>query len=304
MRKVVIFFFAILLAVPSIACPICGCGVGGFYMGLMPSFDSKFIGLRYQYMRYQTHINDEPSQFSYDHYKTLELWGGWNIGSKWQVLAFVPYHFNYQNTDDGVKSEQGLGDISFIANYKLWQTSKQNKNDRSVSHQEFWLGAGFKLPTGSYNVDLTDPETEIGDVNSQMGTGSLDFISTLTYNITFGKIGINTSANYKINTANNSDFRFGNRLTASSVGFYQTRAGKTALTPNLGVLYENAATNRLQKEDIPQTGGYVALAVTGLEMRRGKVSFGANLQLPFAQDFASGQTKAETRGLLYANFSF
>lgn len=304
MKRIFILSIIIFSAIQSKACPICGCGVGGFYVGLLPSFNSKFIGIRYQYMRYETHITDDASQFSHDHYKLAELWGGWTIGNKWQVLAFVPYHFNYLNTDDGIKTKNGLGDITLLANYKLWGSSKQNKNDKSMSQQEFWLGGGIKLPTGKYDVDLSDPETELGDANSQMGTGSLDFIASAMYNVTFNKIGINTSANYKINTSNNSNFKFGNRFTANSFAFYQTHAGKTNLAPNIGVLYENAAINHLNKGSVEQTGGHVALAAAGLEINRGNVTVGANVQLPFSQNFAEGQTEAKTRGLIHATLTF
>jgi hypothetical protein len=304
MKRIFILSIIIFSAIQSNACPICGCGVGGFYVGLLPSFNSKFIGMRYQYMRYETHITADASQFSHDHYKVAELWGGWTIGNKWQVLAFVPYHFNYQNTDDGIKTKNGLGDITLLANYKLWESSKQNKNDKSMSHQEFWLGGGIKLPPVKYDVYLSDPETELGDVNSQMGTGSLDFIASAMYNVAFNKIGINTSANYKINSANNSNFKFGNRFTANSFAFYQTHVSKTNLAPNIGVLYENAAINHLNKSSVEQTGGNVALAAAGLEINRGNVTVGANVQLPFSQNFAEGQTEAKTRGLIHATLTF
>src|SRR5215218_3212967 len=85
MRKIFILSILIFSAFQSGACPICGCGVGGFYIGILPSFDRKFMGVRYQYMRYETHIANDASQFSHDYYRTLELWGGWSIGKKWQI---------------------------------------------------------------------------------------------------------------------------------------------------------------------------------------------------------------------------
>ena len=304
MKKILLVLVIAFVYIQSEACPICGCGVGNFYIGLLPSFQSKFIGIRYGDMRYETHLKDEPSEFSKDHYKVAELWGGWNIGQCWQVLGFIPYHFNYQNTDEGVKTQNGLGDVMFMANYKLWQSSKQNKNDRSATHHEFWLGGGIKLPTGKYEVDHNDPETEVGDVNSQMGTGSLDFIANAMYNVKLGKIGINTSASYKMNTSNNSDYKFGNRFVASSFAFYQAKIMKTYVAPNVGLLYENAAINQSKKNTVVQTGGYVALGVAGFDVNIGKITLGGNVQLPFAQNFSDGQTVAKSRGLLQATFTF
>lgn len=115
MKKI---FFSILftgIISASFACPICGCGVGGFYIGLLPTYKSQFIGLRYQYAHYETHLKDQLGQYSHDYYKIVELYRGITIGGKWQILGFVPYHFNYQNTDDGVIKRNGLGDVSALA---------------------------------------------------------------------------------------------------------------------------------------------------------------------------------------------
>ena len=304
MKKLFLSFIFLFMLSASFACPICGCGVGGFYIGLLPTNQSSFIGLRYQYSHYDTHLIDEPDQFSKDHYHIVELWGGFTLGKKWQVLGFVPYHFNNQNTDDGLKTKNGLGDITVLANYKLWQSSKLMHNNKTFKH-EFWLGAGVKLPTGTYNVDLTDPDTELGDVNSQMGTGSIDFIANAMYNIHINKIGINTTVNYKINTTNNSNFKYGDRFSANSFAYYQARATKAIyVAPNIGILYEHASANFLSSSKVDETGGYVTLASAGLEINYHNITVGTNLQLPFAQEFAHGQTEAKTRGLVHITYAF
>ena len=203
MKKLFLSIVLLFILSGSFACPICGCGVGGFYIGLLPTYKSQFIGVRYQYSHYETHLNADPTQYSHDFYRTVELYGGITIGSKWQVLGFLPYHLNYQNTDDGIIKRNGLGDISMSTNYKIWNTSGLTKNNKSFSH-EFWLGAGVKLPTGKYNVDYgiyvsEELDNLLGNVNSQMGTGTVDFIANAMYNVQINKFGINTTVNYKIN---------------------------------------------------------------------------------------------------------
>src|ERR1700749_3496095 len=59
---------------------------------------------------------------SADFYQTIERLGGWNIGKKFQVLAFVPYNFNHQNSDEGVTNKQGLGDIPVSGSYKVFDS--------------------------------------------------------------------------------------------------------------------------------------------------------------------------------------
>lgn len=307
MKKVFFSGIFICLLSASFACPICGCGVGGFYIGLYPTYHSTFIGIRYQYARYETHLNNDATQYSHDHYKIAELYGGITLG-KWQLLGFVPYHFNYQNTDDGITRKNGLGDVTGVVNYKLWETSGLTKHNKAFS-QEFWLGAGVKLPTGKYDVNFKDSVNQelddlLGDVNSQMGTGSVDFIANAIYNIHINSFGINTTVNYKMNTANGNHFKYGNRFSVNSFAYYQTRlTQKIYAAPNVGVLYEHVTHNYLGSSKVEQTGGYAALASAGVDLNYKKITVGTNIQLPFAQDYSLGQTQYKPRGLVHITFT-
>ncbi|CAN5162700.1 hypothetical protein BH11BAC6_BH11BAC6_13500 [soil metagenome] len=304
MKKIIILNTILFISLQLSACPFCGCGVGNFYMGLLPNFKNHFVGVRYQYMQYHTQLKDDQSQFSTDHYRTAELWSGLSLGSKFQLLGFVPYHINFQNTDDGIKKENGIGDITLIGNYKLFAKAGMKTSEKPAISQELWVGGGVKLPTGKYSFDPNDPEAEISDVNAQMGTGSVDFLLNSSYNLRINNFGVSTSATYKINTANNTDFNFGNRFTANSLGYYNISLHSVSIAPNAGVLYEHAAVNHLNNTKVELTGGYAALAVTGAEVTYKKINVGANIQLPFAQSFALGQTQARTRGMVHLTFSF
>lgn len=309
MKKLFLLIVLAFLLNASYACPICGCGVGGFYIGLFPTYRSQFVGIRYQYAHYETHLNDDPTQFSHDYYSIAELYGGLTFGKKWQLLGFVPYHFNYQKTDDGIVRRNGLGDITALLNYKVWETSGLNKKEQHVS-QKFWLGAGVKLPVGRYNVNFNDSanvelDDLLGDVNSQMGTGSLDFITNAMYNVHINKFGINTTVNYKMNTANNSHFRYGNRFAANSFAYYQTRLSNTIYAaPNVGLMYEHIEPNYLSNSKVAQTGGYAALGSAGVDVNFKKITVGTNVQLPFKQDYSMNQTQNKVRALLHLTYTF
>lgn len=310
MKKIFLSFFIILAlsGTEVAACPICGCGVGGFYIGLLPSYKSQFIGVRYLYSNYETHLKDDASEFSFDHYHQLEVYGGVTLG-KWQLLGFIPYHINHQLTDDRIINRNGIGDITLLANYNLWQSDKLTKNNTSVS-QGLWLGAGIKLPTGKYSVDFSDSVNDeldelLGDVNSQMGTGSTDIILNAMYNISFGKAGINSTANYKINTTNNNHFRYGDRFSFNSFAYYQLSAGKKInLAPNIGMLYQYTSQNALFDDKVKETGGYVLATSAGVDVNFKKITIGTNIQLPVAQNYAHGQTVEKVGGLVHVTYTF
>lgn len=289
--------------ITSNACEICGCGVGNFYMGLLPNFESKFIGVRYQYMRYNTVMKEDASQYSKDTYQTAEIWGGWNIGKRWRVMGFVPYQINKQVTDDGNKSNNGLGDIIVLGNFSLLHKYRLKANKKTTEH-EWWIGGGIKLPTGYYNVDLESSHANLGDVNAQMGTGSTDFLVNTSYNLRFDKWGVNTTLNYKINTTNNNGYYFGNRFMANSLAYYNIPVKHTVFAPNAGLLFEDAASNYLHDEKVELTGGHALFAMTGIEMSFNKIGAGVNAQLPMAQNFADHQTECKIRAMAHVSLSF
>jgi len=284
------------------ACEICGCGLGNYYIGLLPQFNHKFIGFRYQYRRFNTVLADNPTQFSHDYYKTMELWAGWNIGKKWQLITILPYNYIHQVSDDGVTNNNGIGDIALMANYKVFDKNTTSGNGSAVA-QQLWLGAGIKVPTGKFNVDATDPAL-VAIANTQTGSASTDFILNGIYNVKINNIGINAGASYKLNTANNDKYVFGNKFSANSFVSYAISKGNTTVIPNAGVLFETSAANTLDKQNVAQTGGHLLTAAAGLELGFKNITVGGNMQLPVNQDFSAGQTNLKIKAMAHISFSF
>lgn len=298
MKKIFLATVIALLSFTSAsACEICGCGLGNYYIGLLPQFSHKFFGLRYQYRNFHTVVADDATQFSRDYYKTVEFWAGWNIGKRWQLIAILPYNYIHQVSDDGVTNNQGIGDIAIMGNYKVF-----DKRSKNSFPQQLWLGAGVKLPTGKFNIDATDPAL-VAIANTQTGSASTDFMLNAMYNVKIKKIGINSSISYKINTANSDDYSFGNKFSANSFVFYPVAKKEIGIVPNIGFLYEQTASNKLLKETVAQTGGHLLSTAAGLELNYRKISIGANVQLPLQQKFSNGQTDLKIKGMMHVSFS-
>ena len=313
MKKLFIAAILLIAVTSSYACSICGCGGGNLYMGLFPNFKSKFIGVRWNYAEYHTNLINDPTQFSHNFYNSFEIYSGFNIGKRWQVLAFLPYHYNVQFDDDkGHVSKSGLGDITVLANYKLFDT-RYLKNQTNTTSQQVWIGGGIKLPTGSFNVDVNDSTTTLADINAQIGTGSVDLFLNGRHTIQFNNFGINTSASYKIALPNNQNYKYGNKLSINSIAFYRISQKHTTITPNAGLSFENIEANKLNGQKIILsdglnsgtyvTGGHVINALAGVEITIKQITIGANLQLPLSQDFAAGQTKLNVKGMLHISFA-
>jgi hypothetical protein len=303
MKKTSILFFIIILLSGRVqACDICGCGANNFYIGILPQFSHKFFGIRYHFNSFNTRLTNDATQFSKDFYQTAEFWGGWNVNKRIQVLAFVPINFNHQNSDEGVSKLKGLGDVVLLANYKLLDKSSVNSNNKVFS-QQLWIGGGIKLPTGNFEIEDNDPE--IASVaNRQLGSGSADILLNAMYNIRIDKFGINSTANYKINSANKDEFGFGDKFSASSFVFYPIVSSKTVVSPNLGLLYEHTKQSELKNDKIDLTGGSILQGSVGTEISFNKITVGFNAQLPIAQNFAESQTKAKIKGLAHISFAF
>jgi hypothetical protein len=283
------------------ACEICGCGVNNYYIGILPQFTHKFFGVRYHFNSFRTQLLNDPSQFSKDFYQTIEIWGGWNIGKKFQVLALVPMNFNHQNSDEGITNHTGPGDIVLLVNYKVFDTRSGGGINNSVS-QDLWIGGGIKLPTGKFEIEQNDPDVA-SMANGQLGSGSSDVLVNAMYNIHLPAVGISTTVSYKANSGNKYDYKFGNKFSAGSFIYYPKMISKSIVSPNLGILYEHTKKSILQNSKIDLTSGLLLQASAGIEVSFSNVAVGFNVQLPVAQNFAENQTREKIKGMLHVSLA-
>lgn len=306
-KKIILSTLLVLFTVISThACDICGCGVGSYYLGILPEFNKRFIGLRYQHKSLRTHLGPfgERTPITADEtYQSAELWGGWNIGSKFRILAFVPFNFNERISQTGNGTKNGLGDIAVMAYYNLFQHSGTLGERLLV--QSLWIGGGLKAPTGKYEPAERLAIQESPN-NFQLGTASTDFTLNAAYDVRYNDFGINANVNYKINTENKYDYRYGNKFTSNVLAYYKFRVAKViTIAPNAGILYETAKNDvESKKYQVDVSGGYSLSAVAGVEVAMKGLSFGANYQNVRSQDLAGGRAYAGNRLMVHMSVPF
>jgi len=307
MKKTVLMTFLIVLTTfSSYACDICGCGVGSYYLGILPEYNKRFIGLRYQHKTLETHLGpqSERTPLTADEtYQSAELWGGWNIGSKFRILAFLPYNFNKRESQANSGSKSGPGDIALMGYFKLLDNMGMLGERMLV--QSLWIGGGIKVPTGKYEPSERLLVQESPN-NFQLGTASTDFTLNAAYDLRYNDLGLNANVNYKINTENKYEYLYGNKFTSNLLLYYKIRvAQKVTIAPNAGILYETADIDiEGGRYGVESSGGHSLSAVTGFELGMDGFSMGANYQNVRSQALAGGRARAGNRLMVHVSLPF
>ena len=307
MKRIIILIFLLMGYAETLACDICGCGVGSYYIGILPDFKKRFVGLRYQYKTLRSHLGPggTTSYLTTDEtYQTAELWGGWNIGKRFRVLGFIPLNFNSRDNQGTTMRKSGIGDIAIVGYYQLLDKQQTILNSKLLI-QSLWIGGGFKAPTGKYEP-AERLENEDTPNNFQLGTASTDFTLNAMYDVRLMDVGINANVSYKINTTNKYDYRYGNKFSANILAYYKIRlASKVTIAPNAGVLYERATKDKEDKKyTVDISGGHSLMATTGIEATFGSFSAGGNFQPVITQHLADQRVKAGNRGMVHLTYLF
>jgi hypothetical protein len=283
-KKLLAVIVALLFSFSAFACEICGCSINGYYFGILPQSLKNHIGVRYTYRSFQSqHLISEQlfilGNKSTEYYNSAELWGRFYLTKKLQLLVFVPFN-HYLTNEQGTKTTaKGIGDITIVANYTLYNDAATGTTNFK---QSLLVGGGIKLPTGKFNVSKSSQELN-PSINA--GTGSIDFLSDIIYNCRYKRVGLNLDANYRINTTNKDDFKYGNRFTTAAKFFYWQDVGKKiTLLPNAGLLFENAAKDIHGDEVQNISGGNVTYFAAGLEVYGGRLNVGATFNHPLSQN--------------------
>jgi len=277
-------------------CDACGCSASGGGMGFSSMINKNFVGLRYFYQSYSSRdgiFND--SKWIDENFNTVQLWARIPVFKNFQVSALVPYHFHNRELSTGEQTISGLGDITVLGMYTVYQTHK----DSTVFVHTLQAGGGVKAPSGTYDSDNK------GSVNPsfQVGTGSWDYLLAAEYVIKHKDLGLNTMINYAFKTENDKHYQFGDQFNYASTLFYVMEGSKFTFVPQLGLAGEMYATNKQYKEDVPNTKGDILFGKLGIEAGTGRFSVGVNGMLPINQNLTGGRVEANYRWSVNLNYS-
>lgn len=284
------------MAFEDFDCDACGCSASGGSMGFSSMLNSNFIGIRYFNQQYKTTDGLYSNSPWYgESYNTTQLWARIPVYKNIQVSALVPYHHNSRQTQTGDQSISGLGDITVLAMYRLYQTHR----DSTFLVHTLQMGGGVKFPTGKYNMNNN------GSINPsfQLGTGSWDYLLATEYIVKRKQFGLNAMLNYVIKTENRKWYRFGNQFNYAGTFFWLYEKGPNSLAPQLGLAGEVYASNYQYTKLVRDTAGDIVFGKLGFELGRNNWSFGANAMLPISQNLTGGKVEAQSRWSVNLNYS-
>lgn len=306
MKKYVLIISTLLLFTSSYACDICGSGVGGYYIGILPEFNKRFFGLRYQHAQLRTsmdiygHVTPLTDDESYS---SVEFWAAHNIGDRWRIMAVLPYSFMERtNLASGdYSSRNGFSDALINGYFNL--LNRQSAKNGKLWVHSLWIGAGVKLPTGNY--DPAEAQHSFSPNMFQLGTGSTDVLLNAMYDLRIQDFGINTNATYRVNNTNSDRYRYGNKFAINATTYYKIALGTNSrLAPNAGIAFESQDNDILNGYRTDQTGGRMLSLLGGIELNVGMFATGIAYHQPVSQHLGNGRNKSRHRALAHISYAF
>ena len=292
MRYLLTAFLSIIFSLPSSACDICGCAAGASYLGILPRFQSSFIGVRYQFQAFKSkphNVLNEQYEASREIFHSTELWGRYNPHRRVQIFGFLPFRLNDRMEGKNSLVTKGLGDIQVLVNYLAYFTPTEST---SLYKHTLQFGVGIKLPTGKY--DQLHNGIFVHQ-NMQIGTGSFDIPINMIYSLRRKNLGLTFESNYKLNRQNPLGYTYGNRLNMALRGIRWFESRRITYLPQIGTSIEQASIDQQNKIEVEYTGGTTLFTSLGCDLYMKRFAFGLHLNQPYYQNLGEGYTKAKTR---------
>jgi hypothetical protein len=217
-----------------------------------------------------------------ENYNTFEIRGAFYTREVWKTTIVIPFVNNHQLVGGNSRfNVNGLSDPILLESYQVFNSLKTD-DDKTFKHR-LQVGGGVKIPLG--RIDKTY-ENGLPNLDLQPGSGSLDFISSITYLFKVKNFGVNSNVNFKFNGFNKDNYKYGNTLNSTINIFWQTSMGKFTFMPMIGGYFENMTLDKSKYEqngnrmiiDYIDTGGQLLFGSAGLKLFYKSMSLSLNYQ--------------------------
>jgi hypothetical protein len=316
----------LLISEVALSCDLCS-----IYVGIRPDDYKSSFGMVHRYRSFAkdfeatvpiSTLDKHGAQFSTEPYSLEEVYNSYDLWFKYfvnprvQIDASLSFSDNYLGKNDSMtNSISGPGDLLVLTKYQVYNSKLCN--DSSDWVKRLTVGAGIKLPTGTYNKSYTnypissttkgitygDPET-ILDPHMQAGSGTVDFILMMEGILMIHNVGINTNVSYKINTTNKNNFRFANRFNFNPSLFYIQQIKDVRLMPTIGAAYERSNRDTDNGQEYFASGGETLFGNMGLTLFYKKISIGATYFTPLYETLYDNQLNNRMRLITELNYYF
>lgn len=188
----------------------------------------------------------------------------------------------------------GIGDAVILFQYTLFSDLKRGLT----------FAMGPKIPIGKF--DATDDEFGIVlSPDLQPGSGSFDAIMGTSYQeahlFNVVGLGLNVSASYRYTTParrfdGDNKYRFGNEALVS-VGLVKNVLVKTiGFSPSVFARYRNTSADRIDKSDVPGTGGNWIYLNPGINIElSNKLAINGSAEIPLYRNLNGTQLTTSYR---------
>ncbi len=288
MQRIITLCVLMVYTINMYACNICGCSAMSGTPGILPKFQSHFIGIR-QSIRYveATHpvsLLTPVEQKSKEQYLSTEIWGRWYPHKRIQVFGFVPFNQFTKTESNSTTQLNGLGDVSLLINYLIIQTP----DTTSKSFRQVWMaGSGIKLNTGKYQIGESP--------GFQLGSGTNDLQLYTSHTARYGNAGVLNELQYRITGTNPDYYKFGNKFNWSTKLFYWKKLGRTSILPSIGVFYEKGKYDIWRSIRQAKTGSQLTMSGVGIDIYFKNLAITGNCYLPIHQYINAGLVKEQSR---------
>lgn len=287
MQRIMLRCVILLIHMETHACQICGCAVSNRLNGLLPFYQTGYIGLNYHSSLFRTlhpvSILKPDQVISHEKSKYMDLSLRYRLSKRWQTTLSLPVQ-RLERREEGVTTSiEGLSDPSLGLTYIVYQP---DSNKRKIG-QYLSLSAYYKAGLQKYNPDES-PYFQIGNGAHSWSAGGL-------YTLTIKKWIWNTEYMFMHVGTAPGNYHFGNRHSFGQNFYFTYKRRASLILPSLGTLYEVNGVDYVAQVKQDYTGGSVHLFQAGIDFYFKSFQVNCKYSKPVIQKLNEGQTTEGAR---------